>query len=369
MKPHDLEELYMTRCLMLARNGAGAVSPNPMVGAVIVKRGRIIGEGFHRVFGGPHAEVNALRACTVSPRGATLYVNLEPCNHQGKTPPCADLIIRSGIAEVVIGMKDPNPLVAGKGIRALRRAGIRVRAGILGRECARLNESFAKHITTGLPFVTLKIAQTFDGKIADLQGNSKWITNEESRRAVHRLRAAADAVFVGAGTVAADNPALTVRSVKGRDPIRVVLDTHLTTNPRSKLYSRRRKSRTILICSHRALRRESKKIGLLLKKGVDIYAFSADRSGMIPLRDVLPVLGSLGITSLLVEGGAMTFSSFLRERVADKLILFAAPKILGRGIEAFSGLVPRKLGRENKLYDVAVRTYGNDLCIEAYIQS
>jgi diaminohydroxyphosphoribosylaminopyrimidine deaminase/5-amino-6-(5-phosphoribosylamino)uracil reductase len=369
MIPRDIEILYMLRCLSLARKGAGHVSPNPMVGAVLVKGGKIIGEGHHRRFGGPHAEVNALNACTVSPRGATLYVNLEPCSHTGKTPPCADAIIKAGIREVVVGMKDPNPVVSGRGIRALRRAGIAVRSGVLEAECARLNEAFAKHVTTGLPFVTLKVAQTFDGKIADLQGNSKWITNESSRRAVHALRASSDAVFVGAGTVAADNPALTVRSVPGRDPVRIVLDTNLATNPRSKLYARRKGSWTILICSQRSLRREQAKVDHFLRSGVDIYAFAADRSGLIPLRDILPVLGSIGIASILVEGGGMTFSSFLRERAADKLICFVAPKILGRGIDAFSGLGVARLGRERKLRDLSVRTLGGDLCIEAYFQS
>ncbi len=369
MTSHDLQQLYMTRCFLLARKGAGNVSPNPMVGAVVVKRNRIIGEGYHRTFGGPHAEVHAIRSCSESPKGATLYVNLEPCCHEGKTPPCTDLIIRSGITAVVIGMKDPNPLVSGKGIRALRKAGIGVITGVLALEAGRLNEAFAKHVTTGLPFVTLKVAQTFDGKIADLSGNSKWITNEESRRYVHRLRAISDAVFVGAGTVLADNPELTVRSAKGRSPLRIVLDSHLSTSPRSKLFGRQRATKTILFCSHRALRREPKKAGRFLSIGIDIYAFSADRSGMIPLRDILPVIGSLGITSLMVEGGAMTFSSFLRERVADKIVLFAAPRILGRGIEAFSGLAPRNLGRETRLSDVSVRTFGNDICIEAYVQS
>ena len=368
MTAKDLDQLYMTRCLLLARKGGGAVSPNPMVGAVIVKRGRIIGEGYHRRFGGPHAEVDAIGACTESVKGATLYVNIEPCNYHGKTPPCTDLLIRSGISAVVIGMKDPNPRVSGSGMRQLRRAGIRVSAGVLAEECRRLNEAFAKHVTTGLPFVTLKVAQTLDGKIADLQGNSRWITNEQSRRYVHLLRAQSDAVIVGAGTVLADDPELTVRSMKGRDPVRIVFDSHLSTSTHSKLYAGRGSSRTILICSHRSLRREEKKIEALLRRGVDVYAFSSDRKGMISLRDILPVIGSLGITSLMVEGGAATFSSFLRERVADKIILFSAPKILGKGVEAFSGLMPSRLGKECQLRDVSVRTFGNDLCIEAYVQ-
>src|SRR5437660_11091013 len=214
-------EIFMLECLSLAARGAGHVSPNPLVGCVIVKRGRVIGRGFHRRFGSPHAEVNAIRSAHEPVRGATLYVNLEPCHIYGKTPPCTDLIIESGIAHVVVGMKDPNPRMKGRGIRNLRRAGIRVTMGILERECRRINEFFARFITTGLPFVTLKIAQSLDGKI----GGSKvgWITGRASGKLVHMLRSRHDAVLVGAGTVVKDNPRLTVRHIRGRNPVRIVL--------------------------------------------------------------------------------------------------------------------------------------------------
>src|SRR5258706_309746 len=207
------DELYMLECLALARRGAGSVSPNPMVGCVIVKKGIVIGRGYHRRFGGPHAEVNAIRSSAAPVRGSTLYVNLEPCNHQGKTPPCTELIIRSKIARVVVGTTDPNPLVSGGGIRRLRRAGVKVSVGLLEEECLRLNEFFFKYITTRLPFVTLKVAQTLDGKIAAPKSFPRWITGRQSRRHVHTLRSQYDAVMVGAGTVLADNPRLTVRNV------------------------------------------------------------------------------------------------------------------------------------------------------------
>jgi diaminohydroxyphosphoribosylaminopyrimidine deaminase/5-amino-6-(5-phosphoribosylamino)uracil reductase len=208
------EELYMLECLSLADKGGGYVSPNPLVGALVVKNGRVIGRGYHAFFGGPHAEVNAIRKCSGSPRGATLVANLEPCNHQGKTGPCTALIIKAGISRVVVGLPDPNPQVRGKGIAALRRAGIRVDVGVMREACEKINERFTKFITQNIPFVAMKVAQALDGRIGGGPGDPRWITTLASRKIVHHLRSRYDAVLVGAGTVLADNPSLTVRQAK-----------------------------------------------------------------------------------------------------------------------------------------------------------
>ncbi len=362
-----LDELYMMRALSLARRGAGNVSPNPMVGAVIVKNGKIIGEGFHKKFGGPHAEVMAIRSCKRSVKGATLYVNLEPCNFFGKTPPCTDLIIASGISRVVVGMQDPNPLVSGNGIAQLRKAGIKVQSGILESECRALNEHFIKYITTGLPFVTLKIAQTLDGKIADTSGMSKWITNNDSRAFVHHLRSMHDAVLIGAGTVLKDNPELTVRQTKGRNPLRIVLDGHFKTRPHFKIFHNQRVTPTVLITTHRSLKRFPSKKKALERQKVIIFSFDSHASKNISLHDILPVLGSAGLSSVLVEGGAEIFSRFMDEHVVDKAIFIIAPKVLGKGLDVFKNMAPKPLGNEIKAGATIVHQCGHDTIIEAHL--
>jgi len=354
-------EIFMLECLSLAARGAGHVSPNPLVGCVVVKRGRVIGRGFHRRFGGPHAEVNAIRSAREPVRGATLYVNLEPCHVYGKTPPCTDLIIKSGIAHVVVGMKDPNPLISGRGIRKLRRAGIRVTVGVLARECRRLNEFFTRFITTGLPFVTLKIAQSLDGKI----GGSKvgWITGRASRTLVHILRSRYDAVLVGAGTVVKDNPRLTVRHTRGRNPVRIVLDGKFAVSERAAVFKQSAGARTILISDAMYIRRHAGKRSKLRRKGVEILELTGRGNGRIPLRSVLKAVGSRGIASILVEGGASVFSAFLREDLCDKLLVFVAPKIIGKGVAAFA----EPPDREIVAHDLAVMTLENDTLISGYL--
>ena len=351
----------MLECLSLAARGAGHVSPNPLVGCVVVKRGRVIGRGFHRKFGGPHAEVNAIRSVHESVRGATLYVNLEPCHVYGKTPPCTDLIIKSGIAHVVVGMKDPNPLIYGRGIRKLRRAGIRVTVGILERECRTINEFFSRFVTTGLPFVTLKIAQSLDGKI----GGSKrgWITGRTSRKLVHMLRSRYDAVLVGAGTVVKDNPRLTVRHIRGRNPVRIVLDGKFRVSERSAVFRKSAGARTILISDAMYVRRHAGKSSRLRRKGVEILELKGRGNGRIPLRTVLKEVGSRGIASILVEGGASIFSAFLREDLCDKLLVFVAPKIIGKGIAAFA----EPPDREIVAHGMTVMTLENDTLIAGYL--
>jgi diaminohydroxyphosphoribosylaminopyrimidine deaminase/5-amino-6-(5-phosphoribosylamino)uracil reductase len=326
-----------------------------------VKSGKVAGRGFHRRFGGPHAEVNAIRSAHTSVRGATLYVNLEPCHVYGKTPPCTDLIIKSGIAHVVVGMKDPNPLISGRGIRKLRRAGIKVTEGVLAVECRRINEFFAKFVTTRLPFVTLKIAQSLDGKISG--SNVGWITGRASRTLVHMLRSRYDAVLVGAGTVMEDNPLLTVRHIRGRNPVRIVLDGKFAVSERSAVFRRSAGAGTILISDARYVRRQAEKSSRLRRKGIEILELRGRRNGRIPLRTVLKEVGARGIASLLVEGGASIFGGFLREDLCDKLLVFVAPRIIGKGIAAFS----EPTGRSIVARDVGVMTLEHDTLIAGYL--
>jgi len=363
-----LDELFMTECLLLAQKGAGFVSPNPMVGAVVVRGGKVISRGYHKKFGGPHAEVNALRSSGGSVRGATLYVNLEPCNFYGKTPPCTDLIISSRVRRVVVGTKDPNPVVAGEGIQALRRAGIDVDVGVLDAECRKLNEFFFKFITSGLPYVTLKLAQTLDGKIADKHGNSKWISNASSRTLTHYLRSRYDAVLVGANTVIVDNPRLTVRHVEGRDPMRIVVSKRLSISPGARVFSQRRAARRVVFTGANAVRRQRRKIMQLKRKNVEVIELSSDGNEDLSLNRVLRILGERGISSLLVEGGATTFSMFLNQNCVDKIMFFVAPRILGNGLGTFRGVRSCVLGREVQLRDISTWNLGSDIVVEGYVK-
>jgi diaminohydroxyphosphoribosylaminopyrimidine deaminase/5-amino-6-(5-phosphoribosylamino)uracil reductase len=356
------DELFMLECLALAHRGAGMVSPNPMVGCVIVKNGKVIGRGYHGRFGGPHAEVEAIGSARGSVRGATLYVNLEPCNFHGKTPPCTDLIIRSGIARVVAGVRDPNPRVSGKGMRALQQAGVVVRTGVLEEECRRFNEFFFKYIRSGVPFVTLKIAQSLDGKIASLEGGPRWITGLKSRKYVHALRSHYDAVLVGAGTVKTDNARLTVRHVRGRNPVRVVLDGNFSSSERAAVFSRSKGGRAILIAGKHSIARHRRKAEILRKKGVVLLGLTAGAKGKIRLNRVLRALGSLGIASLLVEGGASVFRSFVDVGACDKMLIFASPRIYGKGIEPFAAI-----RRGIRLENPSFRAVGEDILVEGYL--
>ncbi|MDI6766687.1 MAG: bifunctional diaminohydroxyphosphoribosylaminopyrimidine deaminase/5-amino-6-(5-phosphoribosylamino)uracil reductase RibD [Bacteroidota bacterium] len=361
----QIDELFMMECIALAERGGGYVSPNPMVGAVLVKNRKVIGRGYHTRFGRHHAEVNAIGSARTSVHGSTLYVNLEPCSYYGKTPPCTDLIIKNKISKVVVGMLDPNPLVSGKGIRKLKRAGIKVEVGILNEECKKQNEAFTKFITTGLPFVTLKVAQTLDGKIADISGKSKWITNELSQQIVHHLRSRNDAVLVGANTVNIDNPELTVRKSKGRNPVRIVLDGGLKANSNASMFTNN-KSRTILFTSTRSARANNLKIKKLLNKGVEIIELPAMKKAVLSLKLVLRKLGELGIASVLVEGGANTFSNFVSDKLADKLLIFTAPKIFGKGIDGFIDLENQTVAKHVRLSKVSIRNLDGDILIEGY---
>jgi diaminohydroxyphosphoribosylaminopyrimidine deaminase/5-amino-6-(5-phosphoribosylamino)uracil reductase len=341
------DEKYMNRCFELAIKGAGMVSPNPMVGCVIVKSGKVIAEGYHRKYGSDHAERHAIKSAIkkkLSLKGSTLYVNLEPCAHFGFTPPCADLIIEHNISKVVIGTKDPYHEVAGKGIKKLKLAGIKVVTGVLENEAMELNKFFIKYVTEDMPYVMLKAAQTLDGKIADEKYRSKWISSPESRKLVHRLRAVYDAVLVGSNTVNCDDPELTVRDANGRNPVRIVLDNDLSSNLKSKLYTKRLIGRTVVMTSKNA---NKAKINKFLKAGIVVIPCRS-LNGRIDLKDVLKKLAALDIQSVMVEGGAQTYSGFMSQNLVDEYMIFTAPKIMGRGIAAFSKPVDfHKFGKVN----------------------
>ncbi len=353
------DEEIMRRCLRLARRGVGSVSPNPMVGCVIVRDGELIGEGFHEKFGEAHAEVNAINSSSSSVQGADLYVNLEPCSIFGKTPPCVDMLVEKGIRKVFVAMLDPNPEVNGNGVKRLREAGIEVEVGLLGDEAKRLNEAFTKYVTTGLPFVTLKIAQSLDGRIALPNGKSKYISSGESLKRVHSLRAEYDAVLVGAGTVAADNPLLTVRYAEGRSPVRIVLDGKLSSPVNSRMFHDG-DARVIVFHAFKESARSRSKLNALDKSGVETRRLRGDRDGTIRMKTLLRAIARLGIASVLVEGGSRVFSEFIKQGAADKLELFTAPVIFGEGKGFAEGIRLESLGKAIKLMNVETVAYGPD---------
>jgi diaminohydroxyphosphoribosylaminopyrimidine deaminase/5-amino-6-(5-phosphoribosylamino)uracil reductase len=329
------DEFYMRRALKMARKGEGNVSPNPMVGAVIVKEGRIIGEGYHECCGENHAEINAIRKATESIAGATVYVTLEPCSHHGRTPPCVKSLIANELARVVIGTTDPNPIVSGRGIKALRKSGIAVTVGVLEEACHELNEVFFKFISTGLPFITLKYAQTLDGRIATATGHSRWISSPPSLRLAHTLRTTHDAILVGAGTILMDDPELTVRLVKGKNPLRIVLDSNLCIPLTAKVLRNQDQARSLVVASPSA---PPEKYEALHEMGIDTLSVDETADGRIDLRKLLRALGGKDVASVLIEGGATVITSILKEKLADRLMVVVAPKIIGKGIEAVGDL-------------------------------
>ena len=359
------DERFMRRTLELAAKALGRTSPNPVVGAVIVRNGRIIGEGFHRRAGLPHAEREALRRITETARGATIYVNLEPCSHYGRTPPCADALIEAGIKRVVVGMVDPNPMVQGRGLRRLRRAGIAVATGVLREECERLNEDFACFIRTGRPFVTLKLAASLDGRIAAASGDSQWISGEQSRRVVHELRNRVDAILVGAETVRNDDPRLTCRMRGGRDPLRVVLDGRLSIMPSARVCTQPSTAPTLIATSEDHGRGE--KQAQLEAQGVQVVCLPG-KNGQVPLRPLLVELGRRGHKSVLIEGGGRIAAAALREGVVDKVLFFYAPLLLGGEGRAMIGpLGIDRVAAGQKLHTITVERIGKDILVAAYI--
>lgn len=353
----DDDTAFMARALALAARGLGRTSPNPAVGAVVVRGGRIVGEGWHRAAGTPHAEVVALERAGAAARGATLYVTLEPCAHFGRTPPCADAVIASGIARVVGSIRDPHPEVNGRGFRKLREAGIGVDEGLLADRAAQLNEGFLTRVRVGRPFVLLKLALTLDGRVT--APGRRYLTGPEARREVHRLRDRYDAVLVGVGTVRADDPELTVREVRGRDPLRVIVDTDARTPTSSRVVRARDPQRTLVLTARNADARRAKR---LRASGVLLATLPRDRRGGLDLGAALRWLGDQGVNTVLAEPGPRVASALVRDGLADRLRVYLAPIVAGAGTPAFDGIPdPRTLR------DVRIRRVGADVSIEGYL--
>lgn len=349
---------FMALAIAEARKALGRTHPNPAVGAVLVKRGEVVGRGFHAKAGQPHAEIVALKDAGAKAKGATLYSTLEPCNHHGRTPPCSEAIIAAGIRRVVYGSADPNPLVDGKGRRRLARAGIEVTPHVLREEADALNRPFLKAMTTGRAWVTLKAGITLDGKLATGTGRSKWITSEAAREEAHRLRNRCDAILVGATTVQVDDPALTTRLPGGRSPARLVLDPELVTTPRAKVYAADG-VRRIVVTSGAATRRAAP----FQVKGVEVWSLEG-KAGALDLVALVSRLAREGLLHLLVEGGARVHASFLRAGLADEVVLFIAPVLFGDpGLTWTGALGVAAPERAPRLEALSVATVGPDLMI------
>ena len=379
-KQQDIE--YMQRAIALAKKGAGFVNPNPMVGCVVVKDNEIITEGYHEYYGGFHAERNALTNTTADCKDATLYVTLEPCCHYGKTPPCTEIIIEKGIKKVVVGLLDPNPLVAGKGIKILEDAGIEVVTGVEVDKIKELNKVFLKYINTKRPYVLLKTAMTLDGKIASYTGDSKWITNEKSRKLVHKLRSEMMGIVAGIGTVKADNPMLNSRlevqqptansqQPNVHQPIRIIIDTKASISLESNIVKTANEYRTILAVGQQSIvNAQQSKVEMLKSLNVEIL-YCEEKDGHVDINDLMIKLGQKGIDSLLLEGGATLNAAFLEAGCVDEVYAFIAPKIIGgehskspvggQGIELMKDAIMLK--------DIKIETFDNDILIKGKIKS
>jgi diaminohydroxyphosphoribosylaminopyrimidine deaminase / 5-amino-6-(5-phosphoribosylamino)uracil reductase len=369
MKPSTHDRKFMTRAMELAARGLGQVEPNPMVGAVVVRGGRIVGEGWHGRFGGPHAEVGALQEAGPLARGARLYVSLEPCCHWGKTPPCTDAVIAAGIRHVVAAVTDPFQEVAGKGLAALRAAGIKTTVGVLEEEARRLNAAYFKRMLTGLPLVIAKWAMTLDGRVTAPTGSKDpWISSEESRRRVHEVRRLVDAVIVGAGTVLADHPQLTVRHVptlpERGQPVRVVLDAQLRVDPSEEPMRSARQVPVLIYTTAAAVKRRRSRAARLRKTGCELANVVAAKDG-VSLREVLADLGRRGMSRVLVEGGPHVFGSLLAEGLADRVMIFIAPTLAGRTGDPGPVALPggRKIAPASIL-DMTFEPSGPDLLVQ-----
>jgi diaminohydroxyphosphoribosylaminopyrimidine deaminase/5-amino-6-(5-phosphoribosylamino)uracil reductase len=352
------DEIFMRRALSLAKVRKGLTHPNPTVGCVIVKDGKIVGEGFHKKAGEPHAEVVALKQAGEKARDAAVYVTLEPCSHYGRTPPCSLALIQAGVKRVVIATLDPNPRVAGRGVQMLKNAGIEVEVGLLEREAKELNLDFFHWITTKKPYVVLKIAQTLDGFIATTEGKSKWITSFESRKKVHRMRCESDAILVGVGTVLKDNPELTVRHVKcEKKPLRVILDTNLRIPLNAKVLDTLKAPTLIFTASE-----DREKLDALRDKGVEVVKIPAE-GGLLNLEKVLEELGKREVVRLMVEGGAKVFGEFYKRKLFNEISVFVAPKVFGKGISPFEGFKNNTPSEESDLELVSVERFGGDVLL------
>ncbi len=361
------DEKYMQRALDIAARAQGRTSPNPMVGAVVVKDNQVVGEGYHMKAGTPHAEVHALQAAGDAAWGATLYVNLEPCSHYGRTPPCADAIVEAGVKRVIVAGLDPNPRVSGRGLKILQDAGIETLTGVLEQEARNLNLAFFKYIQTGIPLVSLKVAMTLDGKIATSTGDSKWISGEASRKYVHQLRNVYDAIMVGIGTVLKDDPMLNTRLEDKdiRDPIRVIIDSKLDLPSSSNIVKTTRQQKTIVFCSQQA---DSARQEFLEEAGLTVIKMTVNEE-KLPLEEVLRVLGEMEIMTLLVEGGGEINGYLIEKGLIDKVYWFIAPKIIGgreaptpvggRGITQLKDALP--------LRSMEIQRFDEDILITGYL--
>ncbi|MBI2651214.1 bifunctional diaminohydroxyphosphoribosylaminopyrimidine deaminase/5-amino-6-(5-phosphoribosylamino)uracil reductase RibD [Candidatus Woesearchaeota archaeon] len=346
----------MAIALKLAENGRGCVSPNPMVGCVIVKRGKIVGKGYHKKYGEEHAEINALKAAGKKANNATMYVKLEPCSHWGKTSPCTEKIVQGGIREVIVAMEDPNPLV--DGYKELKFRGLKTRIGILREEAEKLNDAYIKYMKTKRPFVILKLAMSIDGKIATSTGDSKYITSMAARKYVHQLRNDVDAVMVGINTIMRDNPLLDSRLVKGKNPTKVIVDSKLKISENSNVLKEPTK---VLIATTKQAPKF--KIDRLHQKGAKVLILKA-KNGLVDIKELMKELGQSQIASVMIEGGAELSGNAIKEGIVDKLLIFTAPKIIGNGLDAIKNLGIKKVNKAIKLKNVSTRKIGNDFLIE-----
>ncbi len=362
------DDYYMALAIKEAKKGIGRTSPNPIVGAVIVNDGRIVGRGFHKKAGTPHAEIHALHDAGEKSEGATMYVTLEPCSHTGRTPPCCEAIVKGGIKNICIGMEDPNPLVSGAGNRFLKEHGVKVTTGINKEQCIFINRPFIKHITRSIPWVVMKAGISLDGKLSYAQGVGGRITGDESSRKVHRLRNTNDAILVGAGTVIIDNPSLTTRIAgrKGHDPVRVVLDTRLDIPLSTRLFHLESKAPTWVFCGPNS---NTNKILSLRDLGVLVDQVKIDSDGHVNLHEVLKKLGKKGITSIIVEGGAKVHTRFLQKRLIDTANLFLAPIFVGdQGVSIVESLTTRDSKEAIRLVDLKYKRFGQDIMIEGNVE-
>ncbi|WP_141619081.1 bifunctional diaminohydroxyphosphoribosylaminopyrimidine deaminase/5-amino-6-(5-phosphoribosylamino)uracil reductase RibD [Myxococcus sp. AB036A] len=359
-------EFFMRIALEEAAKGLGRTSPNPVVGAVLVKGGRIIARGYHKKAGSAHAEVVALEAAGARAKGADLYTTLEPCDHYGRTPPCSMAIIEAGVRRVICASADPNPKVSGKGVARMRRAGLKVLTGVLAEDADRLNRPFFKMIRTGLPWVTLKAAVTLDGKLATATGDSRWVTGAPARAWVHRLRDSVDVILVGANTVRKDDPKLTTRlpGGGGKDPLRVVVDSHLRLSPGYTLFTQRSPARTVVATLEDP---EGRKARRFLAQGVDVWQLR-EKAGQVDLKALLRRLAKGGHNHVMVEGGAEMYGSFLRGHLADSLALFLAPKLIGSpGLSWAGDLGVKEMAQALAVKDLAFERHGDDILLQALL--
>ncbi len=353
------DSTYMKQAISLAKQGLGRTAPNPPVGAVVVKNGRLVGEGFHPKAGMPHAEVYALRQAGYDAAGATIYVTLEPCSHYGKTPPCTEAIIKAGITRVVVGTLDVNPIVAGRGIERLRSSGIEVVVGVEQQACEDLIKWYAFWMKSRRPFVIAKAAMTLDGKIAALGGDSKWISSEKSRELVHELRNHVDGILVGIGTVLKDDPQLTCRTAGGRDPLRIILDKDFKVSGDARILG----GNAVVFTA-----RDPESRPEITRTGTDVVQMPLDSAGRFAWKDILAYLGERGLHALLVEGGSSILSGLILSKNVEKILVFVAPKLLGRGISLVDWDARERIADACGLVITGVQTIGGDVLIEASLE-